>query len=107
MRKNGSANWTVQNRPFTFNMDRLSQFSNIPLDVFGKKYFNNAADYFEELALQHLYHFEFQRNDAITDETDCRKKCIARRLFRKVSREISTEHCTGPLRLYCEYLPSR
>ncbi|KAJ5249862.1 hypothetical protein N7489_000272 [Penicillium chrysogenum] len=63
----------------------------------------NAADYFEELARQHFHHLEFQRNDAVTDEADCRKKYIARCLFRRISRQIS-KHCSGPFRLYCDDL---
>lgn len=85
-------------------MNRLAQFSNIPFHVFERRRFNDAAEYFEELACQHLYHYEFQRNDAVTDEADCRKKYIARCLFRKLSREISKEHCNGPFRLYCDDL---
>jgi hypothetical protein len=65
--------------------------------------FSNAADYFEELARQHFHHLEFQRNDAVTDEADCRKKYIARCLFRRISRQIS-KHCSGPFRLYCDDL---
>jgi aminoglycoside phosphotransferase (APT) family kinase protein len=96
--------WNVHKRPLTFNMNRLAQFSNIPPGVFAKRRFTNAADYFEELAKQHLYHLEFQRNDAIRDEADCRKKYIARCLFRKISREIPKEHCDGPFRLFCDDL---
>lgn len=104
IRKDESAHWTVQKRPLTFNMNRLAQFSNIPQNIFERGRFNNAADYFEELALQHIYHLELQRNDAVTDEADCRKKFIARCLFRKLSREISKEYCSGPFRLYCDDL---
>lgn len=85
-------------------MNRLAQFSNIPPGIFAKQRFTNAADYFEELAKQHLYHLEHQRNDAVTDEADCRKKYIARCLFRKISREVSKEHCNGPFRLFCDDL---
>ncbi|KAH8433005.1 phosphotransferase family protein [Aspergillus melleus] len=60
--------------------------------------------YFEELAQQHFYHLEHQRNDAVSDEADCRKKYVARCLFRRLSRDISTEHCRGPFRLYCDDL---
>lgn len=63
-----------------------------------------AADYFDELAQQHFYHLEFQRNDAILNEADCRKKYLARRLFRKISREIPREHCSEPFRFYCDDL---
>ncbi|EAW06853.1 phosphotransferase family protein [Aspergillus clavatus NRRL 1] len=99
-----SGAWTVSKRPLSYNMNRLAQFSNIPHDVFKRQRFSNAADYFEELAQQHFYHLELQRNDAVTNEADCRKKYIARCLFRKLSREISREHCSGPFRLYCDDL---
>lgn len=102
LRQDGSGDWSVQKRPLTFNMNRIAQFSNIPPRVFAKQRFSNAADYFEELAKQHLYHLEFQRNDAIVDEADCRKKYVARCLFRKISRKVSREHCHGPFRLFCD-----
>lgn len=104
VRLNESDEWTVQKRPFTFNMNRLAQFSNIPHNIFGQQRFNNAADYFEELARQHFHHLELQRNDAVIDEADCRKKYIARCLFRKLSRDVSKEHCNGPFKLYCDDL---
>ncbi|KAJ9397541.1 hypothetical protein DTO282F9_5546 [Paecilomyces variotii] len=97
-----SDTWVVQKRPLTFNMNRLTQFSNIPPGVFAKQRFTNAADYFEELAKQHFYHLEFQQNDAVTDEAHCRKKYVARRLFIKISREVSKKHCKGPFRLFCD-----
>ncbi|PYH75858.1 kinase-like protein [Aspergillus uvarum CBS 121591] len=104
VRLDESGEWTVQKRPFTFNMNRLAQFSNIPHSIFEQHRFDNAADYFEELAHHHFHHLELQRNDAVTDEDDCRKKYIARCLFRKLSRAISKEHCKGPFRLYCDDL---
>ncbi|RAH74361.1 uncharacterized protein BO66DRAFT_388420 [Aspergillus aculeatinus CBS 121060] len=104
VRLDEAGEWTVQKRPFTFNMNRLAQFSNIPHSIFGQQRFDNAADYFEELVRHHFHHLELQRNDAVTDEADCRKKYIARCLFRKLSRDISKEHCQGPFRLYCDDL---
>lgn len=97
IRQDESGRWIVPKRPLTFNMNRLAQFSNIPHNVFERRQFSNAVDYFEELARQHFYHLEFQRNDAVTTEADCRKKYVARCLFRKLSREIS-KHCSGPFR---------
>ncbi|KAL1850623.1 hypothetical protein Plec18170_006908 [Paecilomyces lecythidis] len=94
--------WVIQKRPLTFNMNRLTQFSNIPPGVFAKQHFTNAADYFEELAKQHLYHLEFQQNDAVTDAADCRRKYVARCLFIKIAREVSQKYCTGPFRLFCD-----
>ncbi|RDW79347.1 phosphotransferase family protein [Aspergillus mulundensis] len=102
IRHDETGGWTVQKRPLTFNMNRLAQFSNIPLEVFESGRFNNAADYFEELARHHFHHLELQRNNAVVDGADCRKKYIARCLFRKLSREIPREWGNGPFRLYCD-----
>ncbi|KAJ5930496.1 phosphotransferase enzyme family protein [Penicillium verhagenii] len=104
VRRDELGSWTVPKRPFTFNMNRLAQFSNIPLDVFKRQHFENAADYFEELAQQHFHHLEFQLNDAVINESDCRQKYIARCLFRKICRGIDAEHDKGPFRLYCDDL---
>ncbi|KAG8411229.1 hypothetical protein J3459_016516 [Metarhizium acridum] len=104
VRKNSAGVWTVSKRPLTYNMNRLTQWSNIPHGVFEQQHFSNAADYFEELAQHHFYHLEYQRNDAVANEADCRKKYIARCLFRKLSREISKEYCNGPFRLFCDDL---
>lgn len=94
--------WSVPKRPLTFNMNRIAQFSNIPPRAFAKQRFTNAADYFEELAKQHLCHLEYQRNDAVIDEEDCRKKYVARCLFRRISRKVSRKYCHGPFRLFCD-----
>lgn len=104
IRRDESGTWAVSKGPLTLNMNRIAEFSNIPQNVFQRRHFSNAADYFEELAHQHFYHLEYQRNDAIADENDCRKKYIARCLFRKLSRDIPSEHCNGPFRLYCDDL---
>ncbi|OOF97130.1 hypothetical protein ASPCADRAFT_165669 [Aspergillus carbonarius ITEM 5010] len=104
LQKDDDDKWTMYKAPLTFNMNRLTQFSNIPVNVFTKHRFSTAADYFEDLAQHHFHHLSLQRNDAVDDETDYRKKYIARCLFRKLSRQISTEHCAGPFRLYCDDL---
>ncbi|KAM3502709.1 hypothetical protein MY11210_008988 [Beauveria gryllotalpidicola] len=57
-------------------MNRISQFSNIALSVFKESTFETASDYFEELARQHMKQLELQKNDAIVDGADCRKKNI-------------------------------
>lgn len=102
LRQDESGDWSVRKRPLTFNMNRITQFSNIPPCAFAKQRFTTASDYFEELANQHLYHLKFQRNDAITDEADCRKKYVARCLFRGIARTVSREYCHGPFRLFCD-----
>lgn len=105
VRQDESGVWTVQKRPLTFNMNRLAQFSNLPPDIFTKQVFTNAGDYFYELAQHHFYHLEHQLNDAVADAADCRRKYIARCLFRKISRDIpQDEHRNGPFRLFCDDL---
>lgn len=95
--------WIVHKRPLSFNMNRISQFSNIPSTAFARQRFTDAAEYFEELALQHFYHLQYQRNDAVTSEADCRKKYVARCLFRRISRHVSSaEHRHGPFKLFCD-----
>ncbi|KAJ5591701.1 phosphotransferase enzyme family protein [Penicillium hispanicum] len=102
IREDTPGGWIVSKRPLTLNMNRIAQFSNIPYEVFKRRHFSNAADYYEELAQHHFYHLEHQYNDAIIDKDDCRKKYIARCLFRKLSREIASEHCNGPFHIYCD-----
>ncbi|KAJ5741078.1 phosphotransferase enzyme family protein [Penicillium malachiteum] len=106
IRESESGGWTVSKRPLTLNMNRIAQFSNIPHEVFKQGYFTNSADYFEGLALQHLFHLEHQHNDAVIDEADCRMKYIARYLFGKCLRQIAADskHCNGPFRIYCDDL---
>lgn len=40
----------------------------------------------------------------MADEADCRRKYVARCLFRKLSCDISKKYCNGPFRLYCDDL---
>lgn len=96
------ADFIVTRRPLTSNINELATSANVPQEEFPSCTFRSAADYFEALAVQHLSHLRNQRNDAVDDEADCRKKYIARCLFRKVARDISKEHCQGPFRLYCD-----
>ncbi|KAF3891413.1 APH domain-containing protein [Trichophyton interdigitale] len=94
--------FTVSRRPFTFNMNELSTSANAPPYVLPgpNAVFDSAADYFKSLATQHMLHFLTQRNDAITNEADCRKKFVARCLFSKVVERIRFHE--GPFRLYCD-----
>jgi hypothetical protein len=94
--------FTVSRRPFTFNMNELSTSANVPPHVLPdpNAVFESAAHYFKSLATQHMLHFLTQRNDAITDEADCRKKFVARCLFSKVVERIQFHK--GPFRLYCD-----
>jgi len=94
--------WTVTKRPLTFNMNELATSANYPPEEFPAQSFGSATEYFDTLATQHLCHLRTQRNDAVTDDADCRKKYVARCLFRKIARDISVEHRHGPFHLYCD-----
>ncbi|KAJ0415132.1 phosphotransferase enzyme family protein [Aspergillus carlsbadensis] len=94
--------WTISKRPLTLNMNELIRGGNFPPDMFPSKTFATASEYFTELATQHLHHLWYQRNDAILDADDCRKKYIARCLFRRIASTIDTE--PGPFRLYSDEL---
>ncbi|EHY60905.1 hypothetical protein ABEF92_005527 [Exophiala dermatitidis] len=94
--------FTVTKRPLTYNMNELATSANLPPHVFPTQPCDSADEYLTLLADQHFSHLQHQRNDAITDQDDCRKKYVARCLFRKIVHNISTEHCHGPFRLYCD-----
>ncbi|RAL01210.1 phosphotransferase family protein [Aspergillus ibericus CBS 121593] len=95
--------WRVAPRPLTLNMNELVRVGNLPPGIFAEKTFGTARAYFEELATQQQLHLQHQRNDAVKDEADCRKKYLARCLFRKIARELY-EAQPGPFRLYCDDL---
>ncbi|KAM3461579.1 hypothetical protein NHJ6243_004814 [Beauveria neobassiana] len=105
--QNTDGSFVVQKQPLTFNLNRISQFSNIALSVLKHSTFKSAGDYFEELARHHMKQLEHQQNDAIVDEADCRKKYVARCLFRQISRKLCDEQCKGPFRLFCDDLSPR
>lgn len=94
--------WKVSKRPLTINMNELVRVGNLPPDQFAKGSFQTATEYFQELSNQHFLHLKYQRNNAEEDEDDCRKKYVARCLFRKITQEIRTEK--GPFRVYCDDL---
>ncbi len=102
--QSADGDFAVQKRPFTFNMNRISQFCNISLSILENSTFDNAGDYFEELARHHMEQLQLQQNDAIEDEADCRKKYVARVLLRRLARTLCDEQCKGPFRLFCDDL---
>ncbi|KIW39700.1 uncharacterized protein PV06_08289 [Exophiala oligosperma] len=94
--------FTVTKRPLTYNMNELAASANLPPRVFPTQPCDSANVYFTLLADQQLSQLRHQRNNATTDQDDCRKKYVARCLFRKIARNVSTEHSHGPFRLYCD-----
>jgi hypothetical protein len=96
--------WATTHRPLTINMNELVQLGNIPPHLLPQTTFKTASAYFLALAEMHMIHLTYQRNDAIESAEDCRRKYIARCLFRKLARESrlgSMSHDKGLFELFC------
>ena len=94
--------WRVGKRPSTINMHHLVSFANFPPKALPEQSFKTSNDYFVALADIHMTHLKTQRNDAVENDQDCRKKYVARCLFRRIARGFSSTHNQGPFPLYCD-----
>ncbi|PGH01630.1 hypothetical protein AJ79_07878 [Helicocarpus griseus UAMH5409] len=97
-----SGKWMVAKRPLTLTMNELVRVGNFLANKFVdcNHRFESASEYFQQLAEQHFLHLKYQRNNAIDDEDDCRKKYVARCLFRQIARRVTLQH--GRYHLYCD-----
>ncbi|KAL4901175.1 hypothetical protein BDW74DRAFT_187830 [Aspergillus multicolor] len=68
-------------------LSRLVRLRTLPRSSLPDRHFDSAQFYFEYLADLQMAHLWHQRNDAIDSENDCRRKYVARFLFRKLARE--------------------
>ncbi|RMD41582.1 hypothetical protein DV735_g3512, partial [Chaetothyriales sp. CBS 134920] len=102
--RDASARWCIGKRPLTLNGNQLVALANYPPADLPAGPFATATDYFTALAETHMSHLRTQRNDAVEDEADCRKKYVARCLFRRIAKHFSTAHDHGPFRLLCDDL---
>ncbi|XP_044721313.1 phosphotransferase enzyme family domain-containing protein [Hirsutella rhossiliensis] len=70
------------------------------------KTFSTSSEYYSALADMHLQHLSFQRNQAVKSSEDCRRKYIARQLFRGVASSKhgvgSPDTDSGPFKLWCD-----
>ncbi|KAJ5634065.1 hypothetical protein N7528_001907 [Penicillium herquei] len=68
--------------------------------------FNTTKSYLDFLADLHMAHLYAQRNDSIDSSDDCRRKFIARSLFRKLAHENKLtkqgSQNDGPFKLWCD-----
>ncbi|KFZ24893.1 hypothetical protein V502_00626 [Pseudogymnoascus sp. VKM F-4520 (FW-2644)] len=101
--------WSVAGRPLTSNMNEIVQLGTLPRSKLPDKSatFETSSSYLTTLANLHLRHLTHQRNDAIDSASDCRRKYIARYLFRKLSlkgRLSHPQHNSGPFKLWCDDL---
>ncbi|KAJ5497087.1 Aminoglycoside phosphotransferase [Penicillium fimorum] len=101
--------WEVTYRPLSMPMNELVRVGSLPRDFFTKldTTFDIASSYFESLAELHILRLIDQKNDAIESADDCRRKFVARYLFRKLARERKlTERWAsfdeGPFKLWCD-----
>ncbi|KAF4210543.1 hypothetical protein CNMCM8980_004023 [Aspergillus fumigatiaffinis] len=96
--------WVVKHRPLTLNMNELVQVGNFPPHLLPDGPFPISSSYYQALADMHINHLVTQRNDAVDSPEDCRTKCIARFLFRKLAREgrFCKYNDRGPFKLFCD-----
>ncbi|KAL3708579.1 hypothetical protein TMatcc_006563 [Talaromyces marneffei ATCC 18224] len=85
-------------------MNELVQVGNFPPHLLPSGPFMTSSSYYRALADMHVVHLITQRNDAIDSPEDCRTKCIARCLFRKLAREdqFCKYNNRGPFKLFCD-----
>jgi aminoglycoside phosphotransferase (APT) family kinase protein len=95
--------WAVTSRPLTLNMNELVQLGNFPRSQLPSTFFHTSSTYMQALADMHLMHLSTQRNDAVDSATDCRRKYIARHLFRRLASQsrLSSGSSSEASKLFC------
>ncbi|KAJ5734005.1 hypothetical protein N7493_002791 [Penicillium malachiteum] len=101
--------WEVTRRPLSYNPNELVRLGTLPrLELpMRNETFESSSSYFNRLADLHVDHLIHQQNDAIDSADDCRRRYVARMLFRKLAREGRfTESSTnlGPFNIWCDDL---
>ncbi|KAL4797099.1 hypothetical protein BDV19DRAFT_377816 [Aspergillus venezuelensis] len=103
--------WEVIRRPLSQTMNALVRLAGLPRENLPSetKTFKSTAEYFEALAELHVAHLVHQRNDTIDSADNCRRKLVARYLFRKLARERGlmkkwSSFDKGPFKLWCDCL---
>ncbi|KAL7919503.1 phosphotransferase family protein [Trichoderma austrokoningii] len=97
----------VLQRPLSLNLSQMANLARVPhfeLPPISTT-FKTSSEYYSALADMHLQQLSFQRNNAIDSPDDCRKKYIARQLFRKLAadnRLAEQEFEHGPFPLWCD-----
>ncbi|KAJ5928253.1 hypothetical protein N7466_007209 [Penicillium verhagenii] len=104
-----SMTWKVLSRPLSYSMNEVVQLGTVPRSKIPNSIYSEASSYFDALAELHLSHLFSQRNDAVDSEDDCRRKFVARLLFRKLIRDQKLRekwlrHENGPFPVWCDDL---
>jgi len=101
--------WEVTRRPLSMNMNELVRLGTLPRSNLPNLHttFTTSSSYLEALADINIEHLAYQRNDSVESADDCRRKFIARRLFRKLARDKRLSNPSfekGPFKLWCDDL---
>ncbi|KAJ5193754.1 Aminoglycoside phosphotransferase [Penicillium cf. griseofulvum] len=104
--------WEVTRRPLTMNTNELVRIGGLPRSKLPgiNTTFETSSSYIEALADINLEHLIHQRNDCvdpINPADDCRRKYIARQLFRKLAKEKKLTNPLlekGPFKIWCDDL---
>ncbi|KAJ5717400.1 hypothetical protein N7488_003046 [Penicillium malachiteum] len=109
MKQTGRSGWEVAYRPLSFSMNEIVRLGTLPQLELPTATYDKASLYLEALAELHISHLKYQRNDAIDSADDCRRKFVARFLFRKLIRDpelrdkwMSPSHNDGPFPVWCD-----
>lgn len=99
--------WEVTRRPLSMNMNELLRLGGLPRSKLPDTTFTTTSSYFEALADLNIEHLIHQRNDAVESADDCRRKFVARQLFRKLARDKRLTNPSlenGPFKIWCDDL---
>lgn len=94
LKQTGKSTWEVAYRPLSISMNEIVRLGTLARSKNPTTVYDRASLYFEALAELHISHLKHQRNNAIDSADDCRRKFVARFLFRKLVREKS-RWCSG------------
>ncbi|KXG48641.1 Aminoglycoside phosphotransferase [Penicillium griseofulvum] len=99
--------WKVLKRPLSYSMNEVVQLGTVPRSKIPNSTYSESSSYFDALAELQLSHLISQRNDSIDSEDDCRRKFVARLLFRRLIRDQKLRekwlhHETGPFPIWCD-----
>lgn len=100
-----SDQWTVNQRPLTYDMNELATLGEMAPDRFAPHPFHCAREYFAAQAQYMQDHLESQRNITGGSDDYAWKLLMARRGFAQLaSKYCSKADDTGPFRLFCDDL---
>ncbi|KAL1884813.1 hypothetical protein Plec18167_002405 [Paecilomyces lecythidis] len=99
--------WEVSHRPLSMNMNELVRLGDLPRRKLPDTAFTTTSSYLEALADLNMEHLVHQRNDAVETADDCRRKFVARQLFRQLARDKKLTDPSlekGPFKIWCDDL---